>query len=294
MPGKLKQFMKLQKYKAGLFVFSNLLLLNMIACGQNPNFYIYICFGQSNMEGQGTIEPQDLNVDSRFKVFQALDCPNLNRTKCTWYTALPPTCQCNSKLSPADYFGRTMVANLPDSITIGIINVAVSSSDIRLFDKYLYQDFDSAHTESWFINRVAAYEWNPYEYIIQLAKWAQEDGIIKGILLHQGETNTGQIQWLSYVRKIYYVMLNDLSLMAEDVPLLAGEVVSAEGNCCSSMNSIIKMLPQAIPTACVISSAGCPSQDVAHFNSEGYRMLGTRYAIEMLSIMGHIITCHEK
>ncbi|HAH23200.1 MAG TPA: hypothetical protein DCL77_05480, partial [Prolixibacteraceae bacterium] len=55
---------------------------------QDPNFYIYLCFGQSNMEGnQGTIESQDMTVDSRFKVMEAVDCSNLGRKKGTWYTA---------------------------------------------------------------------------------------------------------------------------------------------------------------------------------------------------------------
>jgi hypothetical protein len=239
------------------------------------------------MEGQGAIESQDLTVDKRFKVFQALDCPNLNRTKRTWYTAVPPTCQCYSKLSPADYFGRTMVANLPDSITVGIINVAIGGCDIRLFDKDIYQNYDSTYTESWFTSKVIGYEWNPYKYLIDLAKLAQNDGVIKGILLHQGETNTGQQQWLSYVKKIYNDIVKDLSLNANSVPLLAGELVSNEGSCCSSMNSIIDQLPNAIPTAHVISSAKCPSQDNAHFNSEGYRILGKRYAVQMLSLMGY-------
>ena len=31
----------------------------------DPNFHIYLAFGQSNMEGQGEIEPQDIaNVQS--------------------------------------------------------------------------------------------------------------------------------------------------------------------------------------------------------------------------------------
>jgi hypothetical protein len=77
------------------------------------------------MEGQGIIEAQDSIVDSRFQVFQSLDCPNLGREKAKWYTAVPPVCQCFSRLSPADYFGRTMVENLPENIKIGIINVAV-------------------------------------------------------------------------------------------------------------------------------------------------------------------------
>jgi hypothetical protein len=275
-------------------VIVGLLILSMNLDAQKSNFYIFICFGQSNMEGQGAIEPQDTTVNKRFRVFQALDCPNLGRTKATWYTATPPTCQCYSKLSPADYFGRTMVANLPDSITIGIINVAVGGCDIRLFDKDIYQDYDSTYKETWFTSKITAYEGNPFKYLIELAKKAQKDGVIKGILLHQGETNTGQTQWLSYVKKIYKDMLIDLSLKADAAPILAGEVVSAEGNCCSSMNSIIDQLPDSIPTAHVISSAGCPSQDNAHFNSEGYRMMGRRYATQMLSLLGYKVAKNEQ
>jgi hypothetical protein len=284
----------LNKIKVALWIFAGLLLLNTNLFAQKSNFYIFICFGQSNMEGQGIIEAQDKTVDSRFRVFQALNCPDLGRTKGTWYTAVPPTCQCGSKLSPADYFGRTMVANLQDSITVGIINVAIGGCDIRLFDKNIYQDYDSTYKDNWFTSKVANYEWNPYKYLIDLAKLAQKDGIIKGILLHQGETNTGQTQWPSYVKKIYNDMLTDLSLNASSVPLLAGEVLSVGDNCCSSMNSIINKLPDTIPTAHVISSAGCTSMDKAHFDSEGYRILGKRYAIQMLSLMGYKAVDSEK
>ncbi|MBN2105634.1 T9SS type A sorting domain-containing protein [bacterium] len=281
---------KKQTMVAKMFILTGLLIFAMNVFAQDPNFYIYLCFGQSNMEGQGTIESQDRIVDDRFKVFQALNCSNLGRTKAKWYTAVPPTCQCWSRLSPADYFGRTMVANLPDSVTIGIINVSIGGCDIRLFDKDIYQDYDSTYTESWFTDKIRDYEGNPYQYLVNLAQLAQQDGVIKGILLHQGETNTGQTLWPSYVKKIYNDMLTDLSLSAESVPLLAGEVLSDEGNCCSSMNSIINKLPDAIPTAYVISSSGCTGQDEAHFDSEGYREFGRRYAAQMLSLMGIELT----
>jgi hypothetical protein len=278
--------MKTQKISK-LLLFTGLLLLNINLSAQKSNFYIFLCFGQSNMEGQGIIEAQDTTVNNRFRVFQTLDCPNLCRTKGKWYNAVPPTCQCYSKLSPADYFGKTMVANLPDSIKIGIINVAIGGCDIRLFDKDIYPDYDSTYAESWFTSKVEAYGWNPYQYLIELAKLTKKDGVIKGILLHQGETNTGQTSWPSYVNKIYNDMLADLSLSADSVPLLAGELLSIDGNCCSSMNSIINKLPDIIPTAHVISSSGCTGQDEAHFDSEGYRKLGKRYAIQMLSLMGY-------
>ena len=36
--------------------------------GPNPNFHIYLAFGQSNMDGAGEIEDQDLIVSERFKM----------------------------------------------------------------------------------------------------------------------------------------------------------------------------------------------------------------------------------
>lgn len=262
-----------------------LLALPGYSHAQDPNFHIYLCFGQSNMEGQGTIEAKDQEVKDRFFVLEALDCPNLNRTKGSWYPAVPPLCQCHSGLSPADYFGRTLIANLPDSISVGIVNVAIGGCDIRIFDKDLYQHYDSTYTEEWFTNKVRNYEGNPYRYLVNLAKIAQRDGVIKGILLHQGETNTGDQRWPQYVKKVYDDLLTDLGLQANTVPLLAGEVVSVGDNCCESMNAIIHELPHVISNAYVISSEGCTAQDNAHFDSEGYRELGKRYALKMLPLL---------
>jgi len=260
----------------------------------DPNFYIYLCFGQSNMEGAAAPEPQDRTVDPRFQVLQSMNCPNLRKNKNTWYTAVPPLTQCWSGLSPADYFGRTMVANLPNTITVGVINVAVGGCDIRLFDKDLYQEYDSTYEEDWFVTKIKTYGGNPYQYLIDLAKLAQQRGVIKGILLHQGETNTGDRQWPAYVQKIYNDMLTDLALDAESVPLLAGEVVGTDqGGCCAAMNPIIARLPETIPTAHVISSQGCTAQDEAHFDAAGIRELGRRYAETMLSLMGYEISAPE-
>lgn len=252
---------------------------------QDPNLHIYLCFGQSNMDGTGFIEAQDLEVNERFKTFQAVDCPNLNRVKETWYTAEAPLTRCLVRMSPADYFGRTMVTNVGADITIGIINVSVSGCDIRLFDKDQYQDHNNRSENEWYTAIMTAYDSNPYRHLIDLANLAQQEGVIKGILLHQGETNSGDTMWPNYVDKIYNDMLSDLSLSADEVPLLAGEMLSAEGNCCAeSMNPIINSLPDVIPTAHIISSDGCTGKDYAHFNSEGYRVLGKRYADKMLSL----------
>ena len=115
--------MKRQKIKSRVVLLLGSLLITTGVFSQNPNFHIYLCFGQSNMEGSALIEGQDRNVDDRFQVLQSIDCPNLGRTKDTWYTANPPLAKCYSGLSPCDYFGMTMVENLPQEIKVGVINV---------------------------------------------------------------------------------------------------------------------------------------------------------------------------
>lgn len=57
------------------------------------------------------------------------------------------------------------------------------------------------------------------------------------------------------------------------------------------MNAIIDELPQTIPTAHVIASAGCASrQDHLHFTPEGYCELGKRYTEKMLLLLGYETT----
>lgn len=274
--------------RPGIVTLILFLSMSLKMMAQDPNFHIYLCFGQSNMEGSAAIEEQDKTVDPRLVMMPAMDCPDDGRMMNNWYPAVPPLSSCWHGLSPADYFGRTMVAVLPDSIKVGLINVAVGGCDIRLFDKDLYQDFDSTCAENWFADKVAAYDGNPYKRFIDLAKEAQKSGVIKGILLHQGEANETDKNWPKYVKAVYEKMLDDLALEAHEVPLLAGEVVHQEqGGMCSSMNYIINQLPFYVPTAHVISSEGCDvREDHLHFNSSGVRKLGRRYAVEMLSILG--------
>jgi hypothetical protein len=51
--------------------------------------------------------------------------------------------------------------------------------------------------------RIAAYGGNPYAHLVEMAKLAQKEGVIKGILLHQGEANTGDNAWPSKVTRVY-------------------------------------------------------------------------------------------
>lgn len=271
-----------------IFTCAALLLTSIPSFSQDSNFYIFLCFGQSNMEGAAKFETQDTTaVDQRFRLLEAVNCDNLNRTKGNWYTAVPPLTRCKTGLGPVDYFGRTLVANLPKNIKIGVINVAVGGCKIELFDKENYQSY-TATAPDWMKGMLAEYEGNPYARMVEMAKIAQQSGIIKGILLHQGESNTGDKAWPEKVKGVYENLLKDLKLEAKNTPLLAGEVVNADqGGVCASMNAIIATLPQTIPNAHVISSVGCPDgPDNLHFSAEGYRMLGKRYGEKMLSLLG--------
>ncbi len=81
-------------------VVSGLILLSLNTFSQDLKFYIFLCFGQSNMEGAARAEAQDSVVDARFLVLEAVDCPDLGRTKGNWYPAVPPLCRCRTvKLS---------------------------------------------------------------------------------------------------------------------------------------------------------------------------------------------------
>jgi hypothetical protein len=271
-----------------LIVLSGLLLCSASVFSQDKKFYIFLCFGQSNMEGNAKIEAEDTTVDNRFRVLEAVDCPKLSREKGKWYTAVPPLCRCNTGLTPADYFGRTLVENLPKDVRVGVINVSIGGCKIELFDKDNYQSYAST-APTWMIGMIKEYDGNPYKRLVEMAKLAQKDGVIKGILLHQGESNTGDTAWPQKVKGVYDNLLHDLNLKPNKVPLLAGELVNADqGGACASMNKIIATLPNNIPNSYIISSAGCPQRgDKLHFTAAGYRELGKRYGEKMLSLLGY-------
>ena len=258
----------------------------------DPNFQIYLCFGQSNMEGNAAIEAQDkTGVNPRFMAMYTLDNAQAGWTMGLWHTAVPPQARPGTRLSVVDYFGRKMVENLPEEVKVGTITVAVGGASIDLFDKDKYQAYlNDAKTADWLRNYAKEYGGNPYARLIELAKMAQQKGVIKGILLHQGETNNCDQTWPSKVKKIYENILADLGLDAKNVPLLVGELGQKDqGAACWGHNAIIDNIAATIPTAHVVSSKDCPLQsDKLHFTAEGYRMFGKRYADVMLELLGVI------
>ena len=250
----------------------------------DSSFHIYLAFGQSNMDGAGAIESQDkVGIDERFKVMGAVNCTGDRIHQLgKWTTATPPLVRCGTGLGISDYFGRTMVEQLPSGIKIGIVPVAISGCDIGLFDKVNYASY-AASAPSWMKDIINSYGDNPYARLVEVAKLAKKEGVIKGIIFHQGETNTNNPEWKNKVAEVVKNLKKDLQL--GDVPFLAGELLASTGACCGSHNVEVNKLPSLIPNAHVISSADLQGADPAHFTSASYREFGKRYAKKMIELI---------
>lgn len=257
---------------------------------QDPNFHIYLCFGQSNMEGNARPEPQDFEgVSDRFQMMAAVDFKSQDRRMGQWYTATPPLCREGTGLTPVDYFGRTLVANLPENIRVGVINVAVGGCSIDAFIPDRVEDYAVNKSPMWMKSWLAAYDNNPYKRLVDMAKIAQKQGVIKGFLMHQGETNNADPEWPANVKKVYDSLMRDLGLQGQVIPLLVGEVVNSDrGGTSATHNETIAKVPEVLPSAYVISSSGCTNaRDNLHFDAAGYRELGRRYGEQMLKLLGY-------
>lgn len=275
-----------------VFITAVMVLFNLLAANAeaDPNFHIYLCFGQSNMEGNAQWEQVDeAYVDPRFQMLATTDFQSPKRTMGNWYTANCPIVSNIGKLGMSDYFGRTLTAAMPPKVKVGVVAVAIGGCNILMFDKDKYQNY--INIEKDWSSQIANSQYgnNPYKRLIDMAKEAQKSGVIKGILLHQGCSNNGDPNWPSMVKKIYNDILTDLGLKAEDVPLFAGETLRQEyGGGCYAHNTVVNQLPSVILTAHVIPSNGCQGNGVDpwHFCPASYRIMGKRYAYEVLKAMG--------
>lgn len=274
--------------------------------GVDPNFQIYLCFGQSNMEGfaalDGTyngIEEQDKTVDERFQMM-AVVSKDWDREAGHWYAAVPPLCRYNTGLCPADYFGRTMVEKLSETnpdVKIGVIVVAIGGAGIKAFHKTKYYEYYTT-SGAWQQSLMNLYNGYPYGKLVEMAKIAQKQGVIKGILMHQGETDGCGEEWRGYVADIYNGLVEDLSLKANETPLLVGELLDDQGKGLGAgRNADLLKIAELVPNTYVVSSEGCTVVDASkdhdengnnnylHFSSEGYRELGRHYAETMLAVL---------
>ncbi len=229
------------------------------------NFHIYLAFGQSNMvgylgpsigkdgnSGNNTTWVGENGFDTPPENFVVMAAANKDylpygREMGQWYPAVPPLNRAGNGINPADFFGRTIAEAVSEKgIKVGVIVVAVDgvqinmfSPDVDGFKNYITSRVDQvwerqqghAYVDASVQNPIPTSDFDtvdyPYKRLVDLAKKAQEEGVIKGIIMHQGESGVqeGTGAYNKYVRKIYDSLCNDLGLEAGKVPFIAGEPV---------------------------------------------------------------------
>jgi len=210
----------------------------------------------------------------------------------------------NIGLTPVDYFGRVLVANTPEDVTIGVIAVANGDMALAAFHKTKAEDYyrgrgtiggRPSQTEMQGMSRYRGVGYaSMYEAIVQNAKIAQRaGGIVKGIIVHQGESGQGlaDYDWDELLEEIYNDMLSDLGLEPNSIPILLGQTWNGgSGNTGGALSSEAR-IQTVLPNAWIISSVGCTGRtgqgqpDNIHFGSEGLQLLGTRYGEKMVELV---------
>jgi len=222
--------------------------------GPKEKLHVYLLIGQSNMAGRAPYTKEESGAIERAYLLNKED---------KWEPATNPLNRYSTirkglgmqKLNPGYSFSKTMLETQKD-ISIGLVVNAKGGSKIEQWEK-------GTHF---------------YNEIVRRAKEAQEIGTIKGIVWHQGESNAQNFD--GYLDKLK-TLINDLrtDLGVKDLPFVAGQV-----NNVPEINKQIAMLPKTVDAAGFVSSEGLKAMDRWHFDAESMKLLGRRYAEEMLNL----------
>lgn len=231
-------------------------------------FHCFLLLGQSNMAGYALAQDSDKVEDPRVLVLGYDNNAALGRVTNKWDVACPPLhASWLNAIGPGDWFGKTMIQNVPAGDTIGLIPCAISGERIETFMK------QGGAKYNWIINR---------------AKLAQQQGgVIEGIIFHQGESNSGDPSWPGKVKTLVEDLRKDLNL--GNVPFLPGELLYSGP--CAGHNTLVNQLPSLIPNCSVVSARGLvvdpgDTQYRLHFSHDSSVTLGKRYAEKMIQSLG--------
>lgn len=224
---------------------------------------IYLLMGQSNMAGRGHIEKVDLTPHPRVVMLETND---------VWVQAVEPVTKDEHKghgVGPALAFGKAM-AEKDATVTIGLVPTAVGGTPLKRWEKGA----------------------DLYENAVARAKLAMKDGVLAGVLWHQGESNTGAKDSAHDYGVRLAKMISDLrnDLGAPNLPFVVGELgdflihrtKSEPLPLATSINAQLNAIPQHVPhTACVSAKGLKDKGDELHFDSASQREFGKRYAEAM-------------
>lgn len=264
------------------------LVAGTATAGPSDHFKVFLCFGQSNMSGGAGVGPDAASkvTNPRIQVLAFQNCGSPQRTYNTWSIASEPM-HCGdgvSSMGPSFAFGQMLADSLKED-TIGLIPCGLWGVKIERFMK---NGSDNSSTAT--INQ-GSISPNAYNWMLQKCKVAVERGVFSGIILVQGESNSGDGDaWLNKVKGIYNDLKKDIPLTG-DVPFVAGQLLGS-----NALNATIAKMSTAVPMGYYASSSGLQgggSMANLHFNQDGYRKLGERMAVETLKGLRLITTATQ-
>lgn len=245
-----------------ILIFGSCKSLDLSSREPDPNFHLYLLVGQSNMAGRGKVD--SLSTPDNPLILM------LNEEN-TWSIARDPLHFDKPKVigvGPGLAFGQKMLSfKKNDKVKVGLIPCAVGGTNI----------------DSWEPGKDAYNgQYYPYDDAIERLRLAMQDGVVKGIVWHQGEANSSEGKSQAYIEKLQALVKRFRDEIGNPkTPFVAGELGYYKDNY-KFINRELKKLPNAVPLSAVATSEGLTHKgDVTHFDSESARVLGERMAIEM-------------
>ncbi len=247
-----------------LFVF-----LSFLVFSQEKSMDLYLLIGQSNMAGRGEVEAKDTVAYPR--VF-TLDKSN------KWVPARDPIHFDKSVAGVG--LGRTFgieMAKEDPNVIIGLIPCAVGGSSIDAWKLGGFHQQTKTH---------------PWDDMEKRLKKAMESGELKGILWHQGESDSNPEKCDEYKTKLENLIKGVRELVGGlDIPFIAGELgrfkiksnkqqySQLDPSPAETVMQITRDVIKNDENAAFVNSRGLHHRgDGTHFNSKSYRILGKRYA----------------
>ena len=254
------------------FVFIFFIITSFQLFAQEIKYDLYLLIGQSNMAGRGTVEAQDTVINAQ--VFA------LNKNN-EWVPAQDPVHfdKTVAGVGLGRTFGIEMAKANPNAV-IGLIPCAVGGSPIDAWKPGGFHDQTKTY---------------PFDDMEKRLKIALKSGTLKGILWHQGESDSNPELGYEYKEKLEILIQQVRELGGDEkIPFVAGEIGRFKIKSNKEEYHYLKPAPAVAVTnatkevvkadknAAFVKSNGLHHRgDNTHFNSESYRILGKRYAKAM-------------
>jgi Carbohydrate esterase, sialic acid-specific acetylesterase len=232
------------------------------------NFHLFLLVGQSNMAGRGVVAPPDKIPSPRVLM--------LNEAG-EWVPAVDPM-HFDKPAVVGVGLGRTfaaVVAEASPGVTIGLIPCAVGGSPIDAWKPGAFYAETKTH---------------PWDDAMRRAKLALPAGTLKGILWHQGESDSKPVLASGYEAKLIDLIARfRTELNAPNVPFIAGQMGRFEGAPWNENQTLVdqatRELSAKLPHTAYVSAEGLKDKgDKIHFDADGFRELGRRYAEAYLKL----------